>query len=225
MVRGGLYEGPNAARPAARGSGDDEASNGGRCTKLGRFFFRDREGDRVSAASCPIRDTSATGRSDDGLSAQRRGGRAVREGEEPIRLGARWPRRLEVERAAGCRRDERDAQGRRAGRRGQCDRCRAVADAGAMAAVGVLFAVTVMGGRLVVHHPAGHRAGGCPPGHHRSHPVHVAREALGAAEAHLAQKRQEDQHTAEAEQKGRETSHELGCYADSGPAESRVLPA
>ena len=52
--------------------------------ELGWILSGSRE-DRVSAASCPMRDTRATGRSDDGLSAQRRGGRAVREGEEPIR--------------------------------------------------------------------------------------------------------------------------------------------
>ena len=182
------------------------------------FFFRDREGDRVSAASCPIRDTSATGRSDDGLSAQRRGGRAVREGEEPIRLGARRPRGLDVERAAGRRYDDRDAECRNAGRRRQRDGRRTIADAGAVAAVGVLAAAALMARRLVVHHPASIRTAAR---HHRPHAVHVAPETLGVAEAHLTQKSQEDEHAAEAEQEGRGTTHDqdamrVGCQAKVG---------
>lgn len=168
------------------------------------------------------RDTSATGRSDDGLLEQRRGGRAVREGEEPIRLGARRPRGLDVERAAGRRYDDRDAECRNAGRRRQRDGSRAVTDAGAVAAVGVLVAVALMGRRLVVHHPASIRTAAR---HHRPHAVHVAPETLGVAEAHLTQKSQEDEHTAEAEQQGGGATHGFGCYADLGPEESQVLPA
>ena len=163
------------------------------------------------------RDTRATGRSDDGLLEQRRGGRAVREGEEPIRLGARRPRGLDVERAAGHRYDDRDAQRRRAGRRRKGDSRRAVTNARAVAARRVLVTGSVMG-RGVVHRPAS--AGR----NHRPHAVHVAPETLGVAEAHLAQKSQEDEQTAEAEQQGRGTMHGLGCYADLGPDESQVLP-
>jgi hypothetical protein len=192
--------------------------------QLGQIFSGSRE-DRVSAASCPVRDTSATGRSDDGLSAQRRSGRAVREGEEPIRLGARRPRRLDVERAAGGRRDERDVQRRRAGRRRQHNGSRAVADAGAVAAVGALATMMLMRRRLVMHHPvASHRCVRRPVAHQRPHAVHVAPEALGVAEAHLTQKSQEDEHAAEAEQEGRGTTHGLGCYADRVPGESRGRP-
>jgi hypothetical protein len=55
--------------------------------------------------------------------------------------------------------------------------------------------------------------------------VHVAPETLGVAEAHLTQKSQEDEHTAEAEQQGGGATHGFGCYADLGPEESQVLPA
>ena len=61
-----------------------------------------------------------------------------------------------------------------------------------------------MASRVVV--PRGTR---CRPAvRHRPQPVHVAPEALGVAKAHLAQKSQEDEHTAEAEQKGRRATHE-----------------
>ena len=161
-----------------------------------------RQRDVVSDA-----DTGTAGRSDDGLLAQRRGGRAVREGEEPIRLGARRPRGLDVERAAGCCHDERDAERRSDGCSRPRDGSRAITDAGAVAAGGVLVAGTVMGRPLVVLRPAGHRSVGRPVANHRSQSVHVALETLGVAEAHLAQKSQVDEDTAEAEQQGRGTTH------------------
>jgi hypothetical protein len=98
----------------------------------------------------------------------------------------------------------------------------------------VLAAVALMGRRMVVRHPTGHHVTGrqvtrrhvtgchvtgChvvgrSTVRHRPHPVHVAPQALGVAEPHLAQESQEDEHAAEAEREGRGTTHRLGCYAD-----------
>jgi hypothetical protein len=70
-----------------------------------------------------------------------------------------------------------------------------------MAGVSVLT-VTVMSRLLMVRHRASRRTGGPPVSRHRPQPVHVAPETLRAAEPRLAQKGQEDEHTAEANQEG-----------------------